>query len=59
MDRYIKEQFINGLNDDGMIVEIIKELTSINDTRPVTSEQVLAWARRVEAERAQNSQMYI
>ena len=50
-----REQFINGLNDDGMIVEIIHELISRSDTSSVRSEQVLAWLRRVEAQRAQNA----
>ena len=36
-DRYLKEQFINGMNDDVMIKEIIRELTAINDTNSVTS----------------------
>ena len=33
LDRYLKEQFICGLNGDGMMVEIIWELTSMVDTR--------------------------
>ena len=28
VDRQLKEQFIHGLNDKGMLEEIIKELTS-------------------------------
>ena len=27
IDRQLKEQFIHGLNDDDMIIEIIKDLT--------------------------------
>ena len=42
LDRHLKEQFINGLNDDGMDMEIISEHTSVVDTMSVTSEQVLA-----------------
>ena len=37
-DRGMKEQFINGLNDDSMLVEIICELTAIKDTNTVTSD---------------------
>ena len=40
----MKEDFTNGLNDDGMIVDIIYELTSVNDMVSVTSEHILAWA---------------
>ena len=34
-----------------MIVEITCELTSLNDMSPVTSEKVLAWAKKVQAKR--------
>ena len=47
-DRRLKEQFINGINDDN-IAEIIGELIALKKTNEVTSKQVLAWARRVEA----------
>ena len=50
----MKEQFFNSLNDDDMIEEITCELTSFNDISSVTSRQVLAWVRRVEAQRGQN-----
>ena len=32
------------------MIEIIKELTKIEDNENVTSEQILAWARRVQAQ---------
>ena len=57
MDRHVKDQFMNSLSDDSMIVGIICELTSLSDTSLVMSIQVLAWARRVEAKRAQNSML--
>ena len=38
-----------------MIPEIIKELTAIKNTSMVTSEQILTWARRVEAKRLKES----
>ena len=53
VDRQLKEQFIHGLNDKCMLEEIIKELTSANDDEQLTSEGILAWAKRVEAQRAQ------
>ena len=37
---------MNNENDDDMMFEIIKELTSKVDMSSVTNAQVLAWARR-------------
>ena len=49
MERWLKEQLFIGLNDYGMIVEIIH--TYNNQWHElVTSEHVLAWLRRVEAQ---------
>ena len=56
LDRCLKEKFMNGLNEDGIVVEIIHELTSISDKSSVASEQVMAWVRRVEARRAHTAQ---
>ena len=53
VDRQLKEQFICGFNDRCMLEEIIKELPSTNDDEQITSEGVLAWAKRVEVLRAQ------
>ena len=53
VERQLKEQFIHGLNDRCMLEEIIKELTAANDNEQITSEGVLAWAKRVEAQRTQ------
>ena len=52
-DRRLKEQFINGLDDETIIVEIIKELTALKETSEVSSEQTLMGAQRIEAQRAQ------
>ena len=52
LDSHLNEQFINSLND-GMMMECIRELTSIVDTSSVRILQVLAWARRVETQRIQ------
>ena len=38
-----------------MLVEIIKELIKTEESKDVTSEQVLAWAKRVEAQKAQSA----
>ena len=53
MDGQLKEQFIHGLNASGMLVEIIREHTKTWESKDVTSEQVLAWAKRVEVQKAQ------
>ena len=44
-DRQLKEQFINGKNDDDMMSEIIRELTTIK-------RLMQFWYRRVEVQRA-------
>ena len=36
-----------------MLDEIIKELTTTNSDEEITSEGILAWAKRVEVQRAQ------
>ena len=53
VDRQLKGQFIHGLNDKTMLVEIITELISRTDIVQMTNEVVLAWAKRVEAQRGQ------
>ena len=50
VDRQLKEQFIHGLNDKGMLDEIIKELTAKRKNDPTNSEDVLIWAKRVEVQ---------
>ena len=53
--RQLKEQFIHSLNDKSMLDIIIRESTSRNGNVQTTSEDVLAWAKRVKAQRAQAS----
>ena len=57
IDRQLKEQFIHGLNDESMLDEIIRELTSRNGNVQTTSEDVLVWTKRVEAQRVQASML--
>ena len=38
INRQLKGQFIHGLNDNDMSIEIIKELTKIEENDKVTSE---------------------
>ena len=52
-DRQLKEQFIHWLNNNAMLTEIIRELTKAEESVARKSEQVLGWAKRVEAQRAQ------
>ena len=55
VDRQLKEQLIYRLNVTKMLAELISELTKIEKNSNVTSEQVLAWAKRVEAKRTQSA----
>ena len=50
--RQLKEQFVHGLNDNDKLTVIIRELTKAEESTHITSEQVLGWAKRVEAQRA-------
>ena len=53
IEHQLEEQFIHGLNNKNMLDKVIRELTtkSINDQ--MTNEDVLVWAKRVEAQRMQ------
>ena len=48
--RHLNQQFIKNLNDDDMMLEFIKEFTSVVDTSSVTRTQVLTWVRTVETQ---------
>ena len=52
VNRQLKEQFIHGLNNKNMLEEIIKELMTVKSDEQITSGNVLAWTKRVEAQRA-------
>ena len=56
-DRQLKEQFIHSLDDTEMLVEIIRELTKIQENTYIMSENMLCWAKRVEAKRAPSAIM--
>ena len=47
------EQLVNGINDQAMIMKVIKELTAIKDASELTSEQVLALVKCTEEQRFQ------
>ena len=38
-DRRIKDQFINGINDDEIMIEIIKGVTAIKNTNEIPSDK--------------------
>ena len=57
VDRQLKEQFVHRLSDNDMLAEIIREFTKAEESADITSEQVLGWAKRVEAQRAQSGIM--
>ena len=57
-NRLLTEQYINGLNNDGMGDEILKEVVMLEDTEDTTSEHVSLWVCRVEAQRKQKSALY-
>ena len=52
-DRLQTEQFIGGLNDEGMIDEILMEAATLDNIKDATSECVLIWAYIVGVQRAQ------
>ena len=53
IDCQLKEQFMHGLNDKIVLDKVIRELTTKNINEQMTSEDVLIWAKRVEAQRVQ------
>ena len=55
VNRQLKEQFIHSLNDKHMLEEMKKELTATKIDDHITSGGKLAWAKRVEAQRAQTA----
>ena len=57
IDRQLNQQFIHRLNDTNKLVEIIMALTKIEENAEVTSDKVLCWVKRIEAQRAQSAIM--
>ena len=53
LDHQLKGQFIHGLNDKTMLDKVIRELTTKGSNDQTTSEDLLIWAKRVEAQRMQ------
>ena len=51
IDHQLKEQFIHGLNNKMMLDKVIRELTTKSSNDQMTSEDVLIWAKGVEAQR--------
>ena len=53
-DRRLKEQLINGMNDETITAKIIKELIVLKDASEVRSEQVLVFAERAQKAALEN-----
>ena len=53
LDCQHKEQFIHGLNNKMMLDEVIREIITKGSNDQTTSEDMLIWAKRVEAQRMQ------
>ena len=49
------QQFINRLNGNGMVNEILKEVATLEDTEDTTGQDVLLLVHRVEVQGAQKS----
>ena len=54
-DRRLKEQFINGVNNETIIARMINELTVLKDISGVSSEQIFMWVLEVEVQRVQKA----
>ena len=50
VNRQLKEQVINGLNDNEILMEVIRKLTKCEEDVTIPIETVLAWTKRVEAQ---------
>ena len=46
----LTEQFINKLNDNGIVDEMFKEVDMLEDIENATSDHILLWVHRVEAQ---------
>ena len=52
-DRRLTEQFIHVLDDGVIIGEILRKLKALEDIIEATSDKIVMWAQRVEAQRVQ------
>ena len=57
-NRLMTEQFNNELNDDEMVDEILKEVTTIEDIEDALHVHVLLCVHRVEVQRVQKSALH-
>ena len=53
LDCHLKEQFIHGLNNKMILDKVIRELTTKGSNDQTTCEDMLIWAKRVEAQKMQ------
>ena len=52
-DRRLTEQFIHGLDNKGMISEMLRKVSVLEDIDDTTSEWILLLTQNIEAKRAQ------
>ena len=52
-DRRLTGPFINRPDVKVMLGKMLRELTALKDINEATTDQILTWAQRVEAQRAQ------
>ena len=51
-NRELKEQLIYGLDKEGMVSEVFREVSAVEDINDVTSKGVPIWTQRIKAHRA-------
>ena len=56
-NRTLIEQFVHGLGDKGMISEILREVSALEDIDDTTSERVPLQSQRVEAQKVQKEEL--
>ena len=52
-DRKLTKKFIHGLENEGMISGILREVSPLDDINDASSKLVLLWAQRVESQGVQ------
>ena len=56
-DRLFTGQYLGGLKDDDITDKILRKVTILESIEEATSECLLSWVQRVEAQRAQRNML--
>ena len=56
-DKKLTEQSIHTLDDEGMISEIFREVSALEDINDTTNERVLLWVQRVAVQMVQKEDL--